>query len=119
MDLVISQRHILSQSILTDRFNLIAADANSDGSITALDLFVMRRLILGIIEEFPQSGSWKFFNLVTSDSDNSINEIQELKFRKEDFPLNYTEIIGVKLGDVNRSRSVSYTHLTLPTILLV
>ncbi len=104
LDLVFSQRHILGQSTLTDRCNLIAADANGDGNITALDLFIMRRLILGIIEEFPQSGSWQFFNLVSDENDNSINELQELKFRKEDFPLNYIEIIGVKIGDVNGSR---------------
>ncbi len=104
LDLVISQRHILGQSIITDRCKLIAADANGDGSITALDLFIIRRLILGVIEEFPQSGSWQFFKLVSNETNNSINEIQELKFSKEDFPLNYTEIIGVKIGDVNGSR---------------
>ena len=60
LDLVRISRHILRQKPFTNKYNLIAADANNDGRITASDLTDLRKLILGITTELPKNESYKF-----------------------------------------------------------
>jgi len=100
LDMLLIQRHILNRKPIEKDCSIIAADVNSDGIITAIDMIEMRKLILGIYSELPNSPSWKFYvSEVISESlfvDNT-----DLKFAKSEFPLTNLEITAVKVGDVN------------------
>jgi hypothetical protein len=85
-DLVLISKHILGTEVFTNPYKLIAADVNNTGTITGLDLVIIRSLILHIIDEYPTGKSWVFdpaFHVVNF-NDN----------------INY-EFVGIKLGDVN------------------
>lgn len=55
LDVVYIQRHILGLTELTQPEKLLAADVNSDGKITVHDLLATRKVILGIIYDFPNN----------------------------------------------------------------
>ena len=85
-DLVLISKHILGTEVFTNPYKLIAADVNNTGTITGLDLVIIRSLILHIIDEYPGGQSWVFdpvFHVVNFN--NTINY----------------EFVGIKLGDVN------------------
>jgi len=107
LDLVLIQRHILGINSLDDNCLLLASDVNNDQRITAIDLVEMRKLILGIYTEYPQSPSWKFVNLKQLEQNsigiNVVNSDNDLSFRKSEFPLSELNIIAIKIGDVNGS----------------
>lgn len=79
-DLLLISKHILSIQPLNAPWKVIAADANSSGSVTTGDVVVLRRLILGFIENFPGGNSWRFF------TDNC------------QFPANPFEVTGCSIG---------------------
>ena len=52
---------ILALQDLDSPYKIIASDANDDGNVSAIDLIHIRKLILGIIVEFPNGqNSWRF-----------------------------------------------------------
>jgi len=59
-DVIQIQRHILNVALFTSPFQKIAADVNNSGTITTLDVILIRKLILGIISEFSEVDSWRF-----------------------------------------------------------
>lgn len=95
LDLVRIQRHILRQKTFANKYNLIAADANNDGKISASDLTDLRKLILGVTTELPKNEIYKFI----WENDN---------YQTENFP-NLKDIIVnhninvyfVKIGDIS------------------
>jgi hypothetical protein len=106
LDIIFIQKHILGSELLESPYKLIAADINNSGSITAIDLIELRKLILGIYDELPDNSSWRFINEEQSFID-PLNpwstELQEEFFIDEltsDLDINF---IGVKVGDVNGS----------------
>ena len=135
-DLVLISKHILGIQSFDSPYKIIAADANNSGAVTTFDIVTLRRLILQIDTEFQGTQtSWRF-----------VDKEQNFPDPMSPFPFSETidaatngDFIGVKIGDVNNSSSpnqllgtetrtfdgelvfypVSYTHLTLPTILLV
>lgn len=60
-DLVLISRHILGLVPLTG-FNILAADANMNGSISTFDIVEFRKLILGIYTKLPHANSWRFID---------------------------------------------------------
>lgn len=59
-DLLLLQRHILAIELLDHPEQYLAADVNNDGSLSLLDLVLIRKVILGQLEEFPNQNSWIF-----------------------------------------------------------
>jgi thiol-disulfide isomerase/thioredoxin len=55
LDLALIQRHILALNPFTKETERVAADINGDDRITAQDIVFLRKLILGIIAEFPNN----------------------------------------------------------------
>lgn len=118
LDIILIQRHILGLESLNSPFKLIAADADNSGSISAVDLLTIRKLILGITEEFPNGqDSWRF-------------PVEKQTFLDASFPFPYSEEIdifnmqgnmmgqnfmAVKIGDVNGSVTVEANGGTSPT----
>jgi Dockerin type I domain len=106
LDLIMIQRHILGVSKLTSPYKLIAADITNDRKISAADLVELRKIVLGVKENFANNSSWKFVdaNYKFPDPSNPFSS---------DFPLyhefikpagnNKADFIGVKIGDVNNS----------------
>ncbi|MBK8698862.1 MAG: HYR domain-containing protein [Saprospiraceae bacterium] len=104
LDLVLIQRHILGISKLDDPLKLIAADINQDGKVTASDLVILRKLILGVENQLPNDQSWKFvwdghqWADPTNPWATPITESYDISFLLEDMEINFT---GIKLGDLN------------------
>ncbi len=106
-DLVLISRHILGLEPLNTPYKMIAADANSSGSITTLDIVELRKLILGIYQVLPDNTSWRFVDYSYQFS-NPANPFAS------PFPENKTltgiqssqwdqDFVAVKIGDVNQS----------------
>ncbi len=106
LDLVLIQKHILGLQSLNNPYDLIAADINRSEEITALDLIELRKVILGVYEEFPNNTSWRFIDGLHSFSDPEnpwlelLPEEYEITDLSEDMEINF---VGVKTGDVNGS----------------
>lgn len=104
LDLVMIQRHILGIEKLDTPHKLIAADVNNDKNISASDLTDLRKVILGVTEEFSNNDSWKFF-------DKAYNFADPKTAHTESLPLVYNldniasdmnvDFMAVKIGDVN------------------
>jgi hypothetical protein len=107
LDLVRIQQHLLGLLPFESPYKLIAADANSSESVTAIDLVEIRKLILGLYIEYPNNNSWRFVDadFVFADASNPwpFDEIIELESGislDENF-------MAVKIGDVNGTVSAN------------
>lgn len=104
LDLVFIQRHILGLHEFDSPYKVIASDINNDGKVKTSDLLAMRKLILGIIDEFPNGQqSWRF---IPKDA-TFVNSYDPFPFAEEVNigQLNSSSIgndmTAVKIGDVN------------------
>ena len=114
LDLVLIQRHVLALNRLTDPYNIIAADVNSDEKVTASDLVELRKLILGIYTELPKSGSWRFIDKTQSFADvNNPWPIRERVYINDlSHVMTNQDFVGVKVGDVNGSATGNIANAT-------
>ena len=103
LDLILIQRHILGLSQLESASDLFAADINADGSISALDLVELRRLLLGYQANFQQKDSWTFLH-EEQDIESAImgglplEEEYHIQYLQENMDIAF---IGIKTGDVS------------------
>ncbi|MBX2817589.1 MAG: T9SS type A sorting domain-containing protein [Saprospiraceae bacterium] len=99
-DLIKIQKHILGKEVLQG-YRLVAADANADEKINALDLIELRKLILGVQDQLLNSDSWRFANSIDGKDSYQVRGSDAMR-------LDFT---GIKIGDVNLdsdpSRSMS------------
>jgi|GEM_PF-1234094 len=106
-DLALISRHILGIEPFTNPYTLIAADVNRDGSVDALDLLIIRRLILHQISSFDGNTSWRFIPqtvTVLSSSNFPLGTISEnLQYNALIQNVTNANFIAVKIGDVNNS----------------
>ena len=72
------QKHILGKAALDSDLREIAADANADGRISALDLLEIRKVILGKSETFANVDSWRFFNKIDNQESYVIDPVEGL-----------------------------------------
>ncbi len=105
-DLVLLGQHLLEINTLDSPYQLIAADVNNSGSVTALDMIALRRMILVIDTAFPNNESWRFIDAeyLFPNMDNPFSST---------FPESHTinglnsdmikDFIAVKTGDLNQS----------------
>ena len=93
-DIIYIRDHILGTRPLESKYRKIAADINDDGKINPVDLIQLRKLILGTIDQFPSSDSWRFINDIDGQSNYHVLPDEE------GLILNFT---GVKIGDVDQS----------------
>jgi hypothetical protein len=110
LDIVLLQKHILGQESLQSPYAMIAADVNADRSITAIDLIALRKLILGIYEELPDNGSWKFVDAsqgLTTSNPWLYSESRDVLNLENDMLLE--DFVGVKIGDLNNSVTLGLT----------
>ena len=61
LDLVLMQKHILGIDPFDSAYKVIASDVDNNEKVTAADLVNLRRIILGIEDEFSNGqSSWRF-----------------------------------------------------------
>ena len=110
-DIIKIQRHILGLEQLSSPYLMIAADVDNSGSISALDLIQLKKLILGIYDEFPQNDSWVFH-----DASEELSLVNPWSYRNHilvndlDDPQNDQRLNAIKIGDVNLDNSLIKTQ---------
>ncbi len=108
LDLVLIQKHILGQQFFRSPYKMIAADANSDDFVTAIDLIELRKLILGVYDELPESDSWKFVNNneeLSMSNPWAYRESNDIVTMSSDM-INQ-DFVAVKIGDVSGNVQLS------------
>ncbi|NND33660.1 MAG: T9SS type A sorting domain-containing protein [Saprospiraceae bacterium] len=91
-DLILIQQHILGKKKVDTWYKKQAADVNSDGNVSVVDIVQLRKLILGMIDKLPENTSWRFFENSANTEQYYINPMREL------MRIDFT---GVKIGDLN------------------
>lgn len=106
IDLVMVQNHILQISPFSNPYQYHAADVNGSKTISAIDLVLLRKVILGISDTFPSQDQWQEF---TTDQNGALSEVwtmdNEIEVANPNTDYNLDMVI-VKTGDVNFSTSM-------------
>ncbi len=104
LDLVLIQKHILGLNELDGPYKMIAADANNDEKISAIDLIELRKLILGVNAELPKNDSYRFpIKNQGMSNTNPWPFIETIEIDGLNADMMDNDFIGVKIGDVNGS----------------
>ncbi len=111
LDLVRIQKHLLGKELFDSPYQYIAADANNNEAVSAIDLVEIRKLILGIYSSFPNNESWRFVDKSFQFQDVThpwpFAEIINLQY--DGHSVNNLDFVGVKIGDVNNSVQANAT----------
>lgn len=109
LDLVMMQRHILGLAPFHNGYKMVAADVNNDSKVSASDMVVLRKLILGLITELPNNDSWRFLDAQTpiANPDNPWPLDEEIVIESVDHDMMDQHLMGVKVGDVTQDASAS------------
>ncbi len=121
LDIVMIQKHILGNKKITNPYKLLAADVNQSGSLTAADMLVMRKVILGKSDKFT-SASWiavsedyVFENPYKAEKEFDKAIVRSISVGNEN--IDNLDFVVIKMGDVSgnsgtlESRSVNTTDL--------
>jgi len=104
LDIVMVQRHILGLEVLESSYNMIAADVNRSMNISAADLVAMRKVILGINDNFENNRSWLFVSSDENlDNRNPYAFANTIEVNNLNNVVYDNDFVGVKIGDVNGS----------------
>ena len=115
LDILLIQRHILGIQPLNDPYKLIAADVNNSKTVTATDILQIRRLILGIYDQFPNNKSWKLLDnsYIFSDPSSPWDYVERIPLDQITKEMMNNEFVAVKVGDVDRSYSMNLRNVPL------
>ncbi|MBK8505255.1 MAG: T9SS type A sorting domain-containing protein [Saprospiraceae bacterium] len=106
-DLIAMANHINNSAPLVSPYRRIAADVNFDGIINALDLLLLRNLILNNIPEWPNGESWRFVPAAFL-FESSVAEAEDFpgSITKElSEPITQVDFTAIKVGDLNLDRN--------------
>jgi hypothetical protein len=112
LDLVHMTKHILNIQPLDSPYKIIAGDVNNSGSISTLDVVLVRKLILQINTDFPNNTSWRFVD-AAHEFENPMNPFSQpfpeyFNINNLDADDMGVDFIGIKIGDVNGSANPNY-----------
>jgi hypothetical protein len=111
LDIILIQKHILGVDRFDSPYKQIAADINNSRSVTATDLVELRKVILGIYNNFPNNKSWRIIDRgyeFFDPTDAFIDLIPESHFIPVLDQSLAIDFVGVKTGDVNGSADPVY-----------
>jgi len=115
LDLVLIQKHILNMQMITSPYKLIAADINKSQNISATDLIELRKLILGIYDEFPNNDpylfvptDYTFVDPLTPWGYEETIDISALYVDEDE-----ADFIAIKVGDVNDNATYNVSGNTI------
>ncbi len=107
LDIIKMRKHIIALEMFDSPYKYIAADVNQSGTISTLDLIQTRKLILGLIENFPNNESWRFVpvNHEFAAGDNPLaTDFPEIAvIAAEDANNAQVDFKAIKIGDVDYS----------------
>jgi hypothetical protein len=115
-DVVLISRHILGIDHLDSPYQLIAADVNNSGSVSTLDMILLRQLILSILVDIPNGPSWRFIP-----KSHQFEDPLNPWFEPVPYSMTYNDLVAshfdedyvaVKVGDIDLS---AVTHNLQPT----
>ena len=103
LDLVFISRHIVDIQPLDDPFKILASDVSRDGRVSALDIIELKRLILGINDEFTDTDSWLFLkkDQIFADPISPWPFIEDVQIINLERDMMSEDFIGIKMGDTN------------------
>jgi hypothetical protein len=109
LDLIQIQRHILNLVNLDSPYQLLSADVNASGSVSTLDLIIIRKVILGLEPDFSPWPSWYFVPAINgfANPQNPLEGFNDNAYLLENLQEDILDfdLIGFKPGDVNDSAS--------------
>lgn len=114
IDIVVISKHILGVQKLDSPYKLIAADIDRSGSVTAIDLVRLRKIVLGQDETLPNNNrSWRFVdaNYKFPNPENPFQRDFPEIYNINDFdgrPMDI-DFVAIKVGDVNGSVQANST----------
>ena len=109
LDIILVQRHILGLNTFQEEGQLIAADVNFDGRVTATDLVEMRRVLLGSDHTYANGNEWVFYSAESMAQFEGLDVFrasQEVTITPENYMLSH-DFVGIKAGDVNGSADIN------------
>ena len=98
-DIVKIQRHLLGLDDFDEQMEYVAADVNNNASITAADISSLRKLILGVVEDFSTWGLDSWIIRTTPDPITGV-WYDTLFFTSLDTCPGVVDFVGVKVGDL-------------------
>ncbi len=105
-DLYLIGQHVLDVTPITDSYQLLAADVNRSGTLSAFDMTNIRRVILGLDTTFFGQASWRFLDTAVAPAagDNPLQFAwkEEVELQLYD-GVATAQLTAVKIGDVNQS----------------
>ena len=110
IDLIFISRHVVGEALLESPYKIIAADANGDRRVSAVDLVDLKRLILGVSEDFGENlSSWSFMRADQEifDATNPWPFTETINLENLSTHHLSENFIGIKTGDVNGSAAPS------------
>lgn len=109
LDLVMIQRHILGLTELDSPYKLIAADVNGNEKLSASDLLMIRKVILGIDTEFGDNTSWRFIptDFEIEDPTDPFGFPEKVELQELYVSNNAINFTAIKTGDVNGSATAN------------
>jgi hypothetical protein len=112
-DLLLISRHILSFEPFTTFYQMMAADINNSRTVTSFDIVEGRKVILGVLDTFPNKPVWQFTKPVPNPSNmiswDDVSSTYTFDYMDLFGATNANNInwVGVKTGDINRTSSFS------------
>lgn len=113
-DLNIIGRRLLGLGEDFTPYQLIAADANNNGSITVRDLIAIREVILGFEDDFENNNSWRFVpaDYIFPNPENPwIEEFPEVANFNGLVGAEFVEFVAIKIGDVTGNAEPHFAFL--------
>ncbi len=102
IDIILLQQHILGLRPFEEAYQYLAGDIDNNRRISATDIVLLRRLLLGQISSFPNQSSWIFVDGNQSSEDWSL--VWDLPRHIQASPSgDNTQLIGIKIGDINQN----------------
>ncbi|MBK8501902.1 MAG: T9SS type A sorting domain-containing protein [Saprospiraceae bacterium] len=102
-DLILMLNQVSGASPSTSPYRRLASDINRDRSINAVDMLELRQLILGDIDRFSVSDSWRFvdkdFQFLTEKPESEV--VKDWIDFNLDQPTMQGGFIGIKVGDLD------------------
>ncbi|PHI18403.1 hypothetical protein CEQ90_18040 [Lewinellaceae bacterium SD302] len=109
LDVLLLQAHILQQLVISDAYQLIAADINADTEINVLDLIALQNVVLGKSAEFPNNTSWRF---VPAHWNGEGDAPEGLSFESLVACAFDAQLLGIKIGDLSGTLSPASNSFT-------
>ncbi len=106
LDILLIQKHILGLQILPTPYDIIAADADNNQTISGVDIIQLQKIVLGTYDEFPNNNSFRFVDANYAFADPTNPFSSTFPESADFFNLQGSveqDFVGIKVGDVNGS----------------